>query len=166
MAKKIMMVVPPNDFDGQVFEAVRRALEGRGHTVAVTSLGSNATADDGMSVRVNVPIRNVKSYDYDAFVFIGGEGARILFDDPQARSLAKDVKYKTVGATGNAAVILALSEVLTNKKATCPHEYALWLTRHGARFTNQPLEVDEKIITLQDSALAEQFANAVAKAVE
>ena len=166
-AKKIMLVLPPRDFDGQAYETVRRVLEGRGHTVAVTSTAQGAvTSEDGLSVPVNVGMKDVKTYDYDAFVFVGGEGARLYFDDESVRKLAKDVKWKTVGATGSAAVILALSEVLDDKKATCPHEYAGLLVRQGASFTNQPLEVDGKVVTAQDAASAEHFANAIAKAVE
>lgn len=165
--KKIMMVLPPRDFDGRAYETTRRLLEGRGHTVAVTSVAQGAvTSDDGMSVPVTVGMKDIKTWDYDAFVFIGGEGASLYFDDEQVRKLAKDVKYKTVGATGSAAVVLALSEVLSGKKATCPHEWAHLLLRQGARFTNQPLEVDDKIVTAQDASIAEHFANAIAKAVE
>jgi putative intracellular protease/amidase len=89
-----------------------------------------------------------KTWDYDAFVFIGGESAPSYFDDQQVRKLASDVKYKTVAATGSAGVILTLAEVLSGKKATCSPEYGSLLVRRGARFTNQGLEADGKIITL------------------
>jgi len=166
-AKKIMMVLPPRDFDGRVYETVRRVLEGRGHTVAVTSVAQGAvSSEEGTSVPVNVGIRDVKTYDYDAFVFVGGEGARLYFDDERVRKLARDVKYKTVGATGSATAILAVSGVLEKKKATCPHEWADLLLRRRAILTGRPLEVDDKIVTLADATAAEQFANAIAKAVE
>ncbi len=165
--KKIMMVLPPRDFDGGVYELARRVLEGRGHTVVVTSVAQGAvTASDGASVPVNVAIQDVKTYDYDAFVFIGGEGASMYFDDQQVRKLATDVKWKTIGATGNAAVILALAEALKGKKATAPANSVHWLVRNGAVFTGRPMEVDGKVITLQDSSATEQFANAIAKAME
>lgn len=166
-SKKIIMVLPPLDFDGTAYQVIRRALESRGHTVAVTSIAEGGvTASDGVSAPVNVRLRDVKTWDYDAFIFVGGEGARLYFDDEQVRKLAKDVKYKTVGATGSAVAILALAEVLNGKKATGPHELVPLLTRNGATFTNQMLQVDDKIVTLQDTAGAEQFANAIAKAVE
>ncbi len=165
--KKIMVVLPPRDFDGPVFDTIRRVLEGRGHKVAVASVARGAvTSSDGMSVPVTVGIKDIKTWDYDAFIFVGGEGAKLYFDDPEVRKLAKDVKYKTVGATGNAAVILALSEVLEKKKAACPYEYADLVRRHGAVLTGRPLEVDDKIITLQDPAVAEQFANAIVNALK
>jgi len=166
-SKKVMLVLPPVRFDGHVFEVARRVLTERGHKVAVTSVAPVATAEkDGMSVPADVPITELKTYDYDAFVFLGGEASRIYFDDPRVRKLTDDVKWKTVGATGEASAILALSGVLKGKKATGDYRYAGLMAAQGAVFTNQPLEVHEKIITLQDQNAAEQFANAIAKAIE
>lgn len=166
-AKKVVFVLPPRDFDGAAYEGTRRVLEGRGHKVSVTSIAQGTvTSQDGLSVPVDVNIKDIKTYDYDAFVFIGGEGAPILFDDERVRKLAKDVKYKTIGATGNATVILALSDVLEKRKATGPFEYADLLVRRGASFSDRPLEIDGKVITLQDTSIVEQFANAISKAME
>jgi len=166
-SKKVMMVLPPVRFDGYVFDTTRRILAERGHKVAVTSVAPVATTEsEGMSVPVDVGLADIKTYDYDAFVFLGGEGSRIYFDDPRVRKLTDDVKWKTIGATGEAGVILALSGVLKGKKATGDYRFAGIMASQGAIFTNQPLEVHDKVITLQDKNAAEQFANAVAKAIE
>lgn len=165
--KKILMVVPPRDFEGQGYEIARRVWEGRGYKVSVASLDrGTATAEDGSSVPVDVAIKDIKYYNYDAIVFIGGEGARLLFDDKDVQKLAKDAKYKTLGATGNAAVILALAGVLEGKKATAPIDTAGWLVEKGATFTGRLLEVDGKVLTLQEPLGAEHFANALVKALE
>lgn len=165
--KKIMMVLPPRDFDGEMFERVRRVFIGRRHEVSVTSvIPGTVVSDEGVSVPVDVRLQDLKYYQYDAFVFIGGEGAKIYFDEERVRKLADDVKFKTMGATGIATVILARSNALKNKKATGPHQFAGLLIEHGAVFTNQPLAVDDKMVTAQDASVAEQFANAVADSVE
>ena len=44
--------------------------------------------------------------------------------------------------------------------------WAGMLIEQGAEFTNEPFTKDEKILTLQDAAFAEQFANAFAESVE
>lgn len=165
--KKIMMVLPPRDFDGEMFERVRRVFIGRRHEVSVTSIiPGTVTSDEGATVPVDVRLHDLKYYQYDAFVFVGGEGAKVYFDEERVRKLAGDVKWKTIGATGSATVILAQSDVLKDKKATGPHQFAGLLIEHGAVFTNRPLEVDGKIVTAQDVSVAEQFANAVADSVE
>ncbi|HEY66587.1 MAG TPA: DJ-1/PfpI family protein [Caldilineae bacterium] len=166
-SKKILVVLPPRDFDENEFFTLKRMCEDRGHKVSVASIASGKVeSSNGYSIPVDVRLHQVKTYQYDAVVFLGGEGARIYFDDPQARKLASDVKYKTIGATGNAAVLLSQAGVLNKKKVTAPYEYADWIVRGGASYTGRPLEVDEKLITAQGPALAESFANALIKALE
>ncbi len=166
-SKKILVVLPPRDFDENEFFTLKRMCETRGHKVSVASIASGAIESSrGISVLVDVRLQDVKTYEYDAVIFMGGDGARIYFDDPQARKLASDVKYKTLGATGNATVLLSQAGVLSKKKVTAPYEWADWIIRGGATFTGRPLEVDDKLITAQSPALAETFANALLKTIE
>ena len=165
--KKIMMVLPPAGFDREAYVRTRQVLEGRGHTVLTTSISpGGAVAEDGTSVAVDERVVDVKTYQYDAYVFVGGEGARIYYDNEFVHKLASDVKYKTIGAIGNATVILAFADVLKKKKVTCPYEFAGYVVQGGAEFTNRPLEIDGKVITAQDDSILEQFANAIAESVE
>ncbi len=166
-SKKILVVLPPRDFDENEFFTLKRMCETRGHKVSVASIASGAIESSrGISVLVDVRLQDVKTYEYDAVIFMGGDGARIYFDDPQARKLASDVKYKTLGATGNATVLLSQAGVLSKKKVTAPYEWADWIVRGGATFTGRPLEIDDKLITAQSPALAETFANALLKTIE
>ncbi|MCD6289634.1 MAG: DJ-1/PfpI family protein [Anaerolineae bacterium] len=166
-SKKILVVLPPRDFDINEYLTLKHMCEERGHKVSVASIASGTVeSSEGVSVPVDARLHQVKSYQYDAVVFLGGEGARIYFDDPQARKFASDVKYKTIGATGNAAVLLALAGLLDKKKVTAPPEYAEWVVRGGASYTGRPLEIDEKLITAQYSTLAESFTNALIEAIE
>ena len=167
MAKKILMVLPPTDFADTEYQVTRRIWETRGYQVAVASVERGVVRGaEGTPVPVDVALKDVKYYDYDAIIFIGGEGARRLFDDEQARKLAKDAKYKVLGATGNAAVLLSLAGVVEGKRVTAPHEWAGWLVQGRAKYTGQPLEVDDKLVTAYDGAAIEHFANAIAKALE
>jgi len=167
MTKKILMVLPPVDFTDAEYQVARRIWEARGYQVKVASTELGVVRGiEGTPVPVDVALRDVKYYDYDAIVFIGGEGARRLFDDEQARKLAKDAKYKVLGATGNAAVLLSLAGVLEGKRVTAPHEWVRWLIEGRAKYTGRPLEVDDKLVTAYDGATIEHFANAVAKALE
>ena len=165
--KKIMMVLPPQGFSRDVYVRTRQVLEGRGHTIFVTAINRGAAvSDDGMSVPIDERIVDVKTYQYDAYVFIGGDGTRIYFDDEYVHKLASDVKSKTVGAIGNAAMILARAEVLKKKKVTGPSEFAGYVIEGGGEYTGRPLEIDGKMITLRDTSIVEQFANALAESVE
>lgn len=165
--KKIAIVVPPVDFDDEAFWTVRRMLDSQGHKVVVTSLATgSAMSDQGRSTLVDVPIRDLKTWEWDAWIFIGGPGARIYFDNERVQALIKDVKYKPLGATGAATVPLARAEACINKNVTGDPEYAALLIASGAVFTNKPFETSDKLVTLQDSSLAVYFVNAFTQMLE
>jgi putative intracellular protease/amidase len=165
--KKILMVLPPTRFDGRTYETARRIWEMGGNKVSVASVArGGVNSADGISARVDVLFENVKSWDYDAFVFVGCEDISLLIGDGSVRKLADDAKFKVVASTGNAILILALADLLKEKRATGPYEYAQHVIRHGGRFTSTPFEIDGKVVTLQDPNVVEQFANAVLRATE
>lgn len=165
-AKKVMMVLPPMQFDVTVYRTLRQALRSRGYQVAVTSVVTRGvTASDGSAEPVDIRMSEIQSYQYDAFVFIGGPGARALYEDAQVIKLVGDCKFKTVAATGDAVALLALAEALKGKKATAPVALAPLLDANGAVFTNEVYQIDDKVLTLKESAAAPQFADALAQAI-
>jgi len=89
-----------------------------------------------------------------------------IFDDEAALKLAKDAKYKILGATSNAPIILANAEVLEDKRATGHPSIVSFLRAQKAEYTGQPIEVDEKIITAQDASFAETFGNAIIQTLQ
>jgi protease I len=164
--KKILMVIAPQGFNDRQYEVCRRLWESRGHKVSVASLAGVATGEAGLAVPVDTAIKDVKTYDYDAMVFLGGEGARLLFDDDSARKLAKDAKYKVMAASDKAVVLLALAGALEDKKVTGQPESVSCLLKGKAQYTGEPIRVDDKLITVQDPGMSEQMANAVLTALE
>ncbi|MFQ6001034.1 MAG: DJ-1/PfpI family protein [Anaerolineae bacterium] len=165
--KKILLVMPPREFEDSCYEVIRKAFEWRGHAVTIASLDAGVIrGSQGTAALAEAKLDNVKHYDYDAIIFVGGQGATRLFDHEKACKLAKDGKHKILGAIGNAAAILALAGAAEKKRATCPTEVAGLLVRSGVTYTGRPLEIDGKLITAQDSSVAEQFANAIIKALE
>ena len=164
--KKILLVVPPQGFNDGQYEVCRRLWERRGQKVSVASLAGAARGEAGTAIPVDTAIKDVKSYDYDAMVFLGGDGARLLFDDESARKLAKDAKYKVMAASDKAVVFLSLAGALEDKKVTGPPESVSWLLKGKAQYTGEPIRIDDKLITVQDPGMSEQMANAVLAALE
>ena len=164
--KKVVIILPYRGFDEQTYRILRHTLERRGHKVTTAGLFPGAAeAADGTSVPVDIRLRDIKTWQYDGYVFLGGEGVRIFFEDEDARKLAKDISYKTIGATGEAVALLAMVGTLKKKKVTAPLEWIDFLKRYEAVVTGRPLEVDDKIVTAQDGEVAQQFANAIAEAL-
>jgi len=161
------MVVPPQGFNDQQYEICRRFWEGRGHKVVVASLErGGARGERGAAIRVDAALKDVKSYDYDAMVFLGGKGTRLLFDDETARKLAKDAKYKVLGASDAGVILLSLAGALEGKKVTGTPESVSWLSKGGAMYVGDLIQIDDKLITVRDASMSEQLATAVAKALE
>jgi len=166
--KKVVVILPFRGFDEETYRVLRGTLASRGYQVTTAGLFTGAAeAADGTSVPVDMRIHDIKTYQYDAYVFLGGEGVRTFFDNPAARKLAKDISYKVIGATGEAIPFLAMAGAFKKKKVTAPIDWVDYVRRNGCNFTGKPLEVDEKIITAQDEdgAIAQQFANAIADAL-
>lgn len=165
--KKVLIVVPPSGFNDEQYEICRRSWEGKGYKISVASLERGvARGKAGTPALVDITLKDVKYYDYDAIVFLGGEGSRILFDDENARKLAKDAKYKVLAASDTATILLALAGAIEDKKVTGPPESAGWLIKGKGKYTGQPIQVDEKLITIQDPSLSEQMALEVIAALE
>jgi protease I len=160
--KKVLMVVPPDNFQDEEYDRLRRILEFNGITVkcASTHLGT-LRGVKGTTVKSDVTVDDVKYYDYDAIIFVGGDGAKRLFDEEKVTKLAKDAEYKVLGAISTAPGILAKAGVLKGKKATCSVSVAGTLRDREATYTGQPVQVDDKIVTASGSQYAEQFGNAV-----
>ncbi|MBI4268109.1 MAG: DJ-1/PfpI family protein [Chloroflexi bacterium] len=164
--KKILMVVAPQGFHDEQYQICRQLWERRRYAVSVTSLGKAARGQKGIAVPVDVIIKDVKSIDYEAVVFIGGEGTKILFDDEATRKMIEEVKHKVLGASDRAVVLLSLAGVLEGKKVTGPPESVSWLVKGKAQYTGDPIRVEERLITIQDPAMSEEMAKAILKVLE
>ncbi|HID11604.1 MAG TPA: hypothetical protein EYP17_09945 [Candidatus Latescibacteria bacterium] len=162
--KKVLIVVPP-EFQDREYERVRRLLEAQGAKITVASLyPGQVRGEKGLMAKAEVAVSDVKYYDYDGLVFIGGEGARkFFFDDEKVLKLAKDAKYKPMGALSTAVGIFAYAEVLKGKKATGSRNLVRMVEALGAKYTGEPVCVDDKLVTAVGPDDAERFTNAFAE---
>jgi putative intracellular protease/amidase len=165
--KKVLMVVANQGFDRTEYEVTRRVLESRGVkvTVAAPELGE-AVSEDGRSARATVRLGDVKSWDYDAVVFVGGSGARRLAELEAATKLAKDAEYKPLGALGAGALILARAGVVKAKRVTGDPVAADATRDKEGFYTGQPLEVADKTVTARGHRYAESFGQALLKVLQ
>jgi putative intracellular protease/amidase len=167
--KKVLMVLPVRGFSEEEYRVVRYTIERRGHRVATAGIfAGSAESSDGGSVPVDMRLHDVKTYEYDGYVFLGGEGVRAFLEHPDARKLAKDITYKTIGATAEAVPYLAMAGAISKKRVTGPSEWMDVYKKNKLIYTGKPLEVDEKIITAkapEEDGVSERFANAVASAL-
>ncbi len=167
--KKALLVVAPRNFRDEEYFDTKQVLEERGVSVTTASksqgeilgmLGRTATAD--------ISLDEVNGADYDAVVFIGGNGAQVYFNDSSAQRIAVTASEagKTVAAICIAPVILANAGLLRGKRATCwDGEFSSQLRAGGADCTGEDVVRDDMIITANGPAAAKDFGAEIVKAI-
>ena len=167
--KSILMVIAPKDFQDTEFAKPKEIFEARGIKVTVaSSTTKTALGMNGMKVKPDAAISDVRASDYDAVVFIGGDGAVVYENDPQALALANEAHKndKVIAAICISPMILAKAGLLEGKKATVSPYGASALKKAGATYTGKNVEVDGKIITGKGPAASEEFGKAIVGALQ
>jgi len=161
------MVIPPKDFRDPEYYEPKKVLAANGIQVATASTSKTATGAEGGVVNIDLLLKEVKSQDYDAVVFIGGPGSRAYYDDPKARQIAKDIisSGKVLGAICAAVGTIAKAGMLRGKKATCFSGIADIIKAGGAKYTGEGVTVDGKIVTADGPTSAKAFGEALVKAL-
>ena len=124
----------------------------------------------GGEAEVTLDLKDAKAADFDALIFVGGNGAQEYFDNDAAHRLAQDFYNagKIVGAICIAPVILANAGVLKGRVATV---WSNALDKTGPKALKQgacavsgdAVVVSGNVITGRDRDAAEEFALVVTR---
>lgn len=167
--KKALFIIAPSNFrDEELFEP-KAVLEKAGAETAIASRQAGTiTGAGGGKANATIALSSVDVANYDAIVFIGGQGASAYFNDAAAQKIAKDAfdKGKILAAICIAPSILANARLLEGKKATCFSSEAGNLQAKGASYTGQAVTVDGKIITANGPSAAKKFGEEILKALK
>lgn len=167
--KKVVMILAHENFRDEEFLQPAEILEKGGVEVKVASskLGP-AKGSQGIMVKPDMLLSEVKVDDFDAVIFVGGAGSSEYWDDPTAHRLAQDAykSGKIVAAICIAPVTLAKSGILKGKKATVWESEGEQLKALGADYTGKPVEKDGKIITASGPFAAKDFGEEIIKALK
>lgn len=168
MAKKVLMVIAPNNFRDEEYFDTKKELEDVGLEVTtVNSTGHASKSSFGKVVNPDKNFYHVDPVEYDAIVFVGGGGTKVYFDNKRVLELAKEFHSsdKIVCAICIAPVILVNAGVLDGKKATCFPSRRNDLNAVGT-YTGTDVEVDGKIITANGPKAAKEFGKRIAEALK
>ncbi len=173
------MVVAPDGFRDEEYLEPRQALEAEGAAVKVASLragppkfcetklrrAGEAHGVNGAIAPIDLLITEVKQADFDAIIFIGGQGMAPLVNDERLTSLAQQFYNagKITAAICIAPMVLAHAGLLKGEKATVWQGARADLVKAGAIYTGNEVEVDGKIITANGPAAARKFGEAIAQ---
>ncbi len=166
--KKVVIVIASRNFRDEEYAKPRELLEKAGHTVTVAcSKLDESKGMLGMKVRPDVLLKDVKSADYDAIVFVGGAGSPEYWDDATAHRLAKEFaeKQKPTTAICLAPVTLAKAGLLKGRAATVWSDARGEMQKAGAQLKSQGVVSDGNFITADGPQSAEEFGRALVKAM-
>lgn len=164
--KKVALIIAERNFRDEEYQVPYEILQTAGFQVlTVSTKTTTAIGKLGLEVKPDTLINDLKPEELDALVFIGGGGSEQYFEDALSHNLARQMVQldKVVGAICIAPVVLANAQVLQGKRATVYPDGAEILTKQGANYTGQPVEVDGKVITGNGPAAAEAFGHALVK---
>lgn len=163
-----LMVIAPEIFRDEEYAEPKSVLEARGASVTTASLTAGVCSGKlGMTVDATLALSEADPARYDAVIFVGGGGAQVFFDDPDAHALARGAleNRRVLAAICIAPSILARAGLLDGIRATAFPSQRDDLIAHGAQWSEGPVEVDGSIITANGPEAARAFGLAIADSI-
>lgn len=163
--KSALMVIAQEVFRDEEYAEPKRVLESHGVAVTTASVeAGEAIGKLGMRAHADMSLSDTLGTEWDAVLFVGGAGASVFFDDPDAHALARDTLERgaVLGAICIAPSTLAHAGLLKGVRATAFASQEADLRAHGALWTGEPVTVDGRIVTANGPEAAERFGLKVA----
>ncbi len=165
----VLVVVPDRDYAEQTLRHARSSL----YNVHVGTRSVGRDTEQLLRGRlqdefmVDGPLRGASLEGYDGVIFVGGEGALELCDDPDALRLAREAAAteKMIGAWGHSTAILAAAGVVKGLKVTGDPSVADAVRRAGGKFTGRQLEHRGRMVTARDEAVGMRFGKALVQII-
>lgn len=160
MAKSAVFVIAQSNFRDEELLETKEVLIKRGINVKVAAKTRHkAVGKLGTEIEPNLAVAEIETTDFDAVIFVGGQGARDYFFDQEVLKLAQDFRKadKILGGICIGPSILANAGVLIGKTVTAFPTEEQGLRDKGADYTGMSVEVDGKIITAKDPTAAKEF---------
>lgn len=167
--KRILMVVADRDFNDDEYRIPKSMFDDAHFEVTTASAGGGrARGMHGTWATVDMPLSACRADNYSAIVFVGGQGAKALWDDRSAIRLASDSVNmgKVVGAICLAPAILARARLLTDRLAIADQGALEELQSGGAVIARTRVAIDGRIVTADGPMAAMEFATSVIRALD
>lgn len=163
---EVLMVIAPEVFRDEEYAVPKRVLEARGAKVTTaSSRPGECIGKLGMTAQAETSISDAVGKAWDAVVFVGGGGAEIFFDDPDAHRLARDTASagRIIAAICIAPSVLARAGLLQGFRATAFPTQRDDLVRHGAIWVDEQVVSDGRIVTASGPEAAQAFGETLAE---
>ncbi len=176
MCRKILMVIAFERFRDEEFLVPRKHFDDCGFDVTVVSYKKGtAVGMFGHEEPVNVTMAEIFPSDYDAVVFVGGQGTPLVRREPESVELAQYFfENGVVAAICWAPTILAKAGILDGKEVTSwvgnDAEFNMtteeYIKSKGGNFVHKMAVRDGNVVTGNGPIAAEEFAMLVEEALK
>lgn len=169
MPKKVIFIVAQADFRDEELLESRAVLE-KHHiaTQVAAKTRLKAVGKLGTEITPDLALPEIEAKNFDAVVFVGGQGARQYFDDDDALKVARafHAARKILAGICLGPSILANAGVLIGKTVTGFSTEEENLKNKGADYTGMSVEVDGNVVTAKDPTAAREFGEKLAFVLE
>ncbi len=170
---RVLFIIAQNGFRDEELFKPKEILEEAGHACVVASITiDTATGKLGAKVEPDIAVSDTKASDWDVIIVVGGPGAPELSKHKEVNDILNDAKQKNINlaAICIGPTVLAKAGVLKGKKATvwtdASRESVKILENGKAIFVDKPVVVENKLITANGPAAAEEFGRKVAEMIK
>jgi len=162
--KNVVMIIAHTNFRDEEYQEPRKVIESAGINVTVASIKPGICSGTyGARAEAERSISDINARDFDAVVFIGGNGASVYWDNSDAHRLCHEAREqnKILAAICIAPITLARAGVLKERRATVWSGEKDQLSALGVEYTGADVEVDGKIITANGPHAAKKFGEKI-----
>lgn len=167
---KVLMIIAQYGFrDEELYDALE-IFESAGYKVDIASQSTEESKGMlGAIVKPHLTFKDVKIYDYDAVVVVGGRGTMTLVDNPDVLRIVKDAydRQKVVGAICLGPMVLAKAGLLKGKKATVAlsQDSMRLFKQLGIELVNEDVVAAGSIITANGPSATKKFAKKISEKI-
>ena len=166
--KKIAFIIGNKGYEDSEFSVPKKMVEKAGGETKVFSISKGkAYGMYGQITDVSYTLDDIRVTDFDAIIFVGGNGTRVYLENPKAHKIAQDAvkNHKVLGAICWAPVILANAKVIDGKMATVhPNQKKLFQST-ACIYTGDKVTVDGKIIIANGPESSALFGKAIIESI-
>lgn len=169
MPKTALLIIAQDRYQDVELEGTRKGLTEAKFTVVIgSSKEGTCTGKFGGEEDATIAMKDVEVSDYDRIAFIGGPGAANLWQDKEAKRIAKEANDAgmPLGAICIAPKIIVASEALAGRKATVWNldgDQAGFLGLHDVHYIDKDIVIDGNIITANGVDASVEFGKKFAK---
>jgi len=167
--RKILIMVDEGVEDAEFLYPYYRFQE-EGYKVVIVASKAKETyaGKHGVPIKSEISAKEVKVDEYGALIIPGGRAPDKMRTDRDLVNIVKEAYRKgiVIAAICHGPQMLIEADILRGKKATCWKSVATDLKNAGATFLDEPVVVDDKIVTSRMPADLPVFCKETIKLIE